>query len=141
MIAPRVTPAGHPVELAERYEFVTHGPIVIESDGWIGAAATITPGARIGHGSVVGAGAVVAKDVPPLTVVTGAGSVERKHLPRAHRKRVRGPSRIGPGDRRIQAGAAACSARRLLTQSRGGSSRETSSGSTAGVRPATALAR
>jgi acetyltransferase-like isoleucine patch superfamily enzyme len=35
---------------------------------------------RIGHDSIVGAGAVVAKDVPPMTVVTGAGYVERKHL-------------------------------------------------------------
>jgi acetyltransferase-like isoleucine patch superfamily enzyme len=82
MIGPQVTlsTAGHPVELAERYDFITHAPIVIESDVWIGAAATIAPGVRIGHGSVVGAGAVVAKDVPPLTAVTGPGFIERKHL-------------------------------------------------------------
>jgi len=79
MIGPGVTlsTAGHPVELADRYDFLTHAPIVLESDVWIGAAATITPGVTIGQGSVVGAGAVVAKDVPPMTVVTGAGSVER----------------------------------------------------------------
>jgi acetyltransferase-like isoleucine patch superfamily enzyme len=35
---------------------------------------------RIGHGSVVGAVTVVAKDVAPLTVVTSAGFVERKSL-------------------------------------------------------------
>lgn len=82
MIAPRATlvTEGHPVELAERYDFITVAPIVIEADVWIGAAATILPGVRIGHGSVVGAGAVVAKDVPPLTVVTGPGQVERKRL-------------------------------------------------------------
>jgi acetyltransferase-like isoleucine patch superfamily enzyme len=55
-------------------------PIVIEADVWIGAAATVLPGVRIGHDSVVGAGAVVAKDVPPLSVVTGAGHVERRQL-------------------------------------------------------------
>jgi acetyltransferase-like isoleucine patch superfamily enzyme len=35
---------------------------------------------RIGHGSVVGAGAAVAKDVPALTVATGTSFVERKLL-------------------------------------------------------------
>jgi acetyltransferase-like isoleucine patch superfamily enzyme len=82
MIGPRVTlsTAGHPVELDERYNFITHAPIVIEDDVWIGAAATIIPGVTIGRGSVVGAGAVVAKDVPPLSVVTATSLVERKRL-------------------------------------------------------------
>lgn len=82
MIGPRVTlsTAGHPVELDERYDFITHAPIVIEDDVWIGAAATITPGVTVGRGSVVGAGAVVAEDVPPLSVVTGTGIVERRRL-------------------------------------------------------------
>jgi acetyltransferase-like isoleucine patch superfamily enzyme len=82
MIGPRVTlsTAGHPVELDERYDFITHAPIVIEDDVWIGAAATVTPGVRLGHGSVVGAGAVIAKDVPPLTVVTATSVVERRRL-------------------------------------------------------------
>lgn len=82
MIGPGVTlsTGGHPVELAERYDFITHAPIVIDSDVWIGAGATITPGVTIGHGSVVGAGTVVAKDVPPLTVVTGTSFIERKQL-------------------------------------------------------------
>jgi acetyltransferase-like isoleucine patch superfamily enzyme len=82
MVGPRVTlsTAGHPVELEERYDFVTHAPIVVEDDVWIGAAATVTPGVTIGRGSVVGAGAVVANDVPPLSVVTGTGVVERRRL-------------------------------------------------------------
>jgi acetyltransferase-like isoleucine patch superfamily enzyme len=82
MISPKVTliTEGHPVDPAERHDFITLAPIVIEADVWIGAAATVLPGVRIGHGSVVGAGAVVAKDVPPLTVVTGAGHVERNRL-------------------------------------------------------------
>ena len=46
-------------------------PVTIERDVWIGANATILPGVRLGHGCVVGAGAVVAKDVPPMTVVVG----------------------------------------------------------------------
>jgi acetyltransferase-like isoleucine patch superfamily enzyme len=82
MISPKVTliTEGHPIEPAERYGFISVAPIVIEADVWIGAAATVLPGVRIGHDSVIGAGAVVAKDVPPLTVVTSAGYVERKHL-------------------------------------------------------------
>lgn len=82
MISPKVTliTEGHPIEPAERYSFITVAPIVIEEHVWIGAAATVLPGVRIGHDSVVGAGAVVAKDVPPLTVVTGAGYVHRRHV-------------------------------------------------------------
>jgi acetyltransferase-like isoleucine patch superfamily enzyme len=82
LIGPRVTlsTAGHPVEVEERLEFITHAPILIEDDVWIGAAVTVTPGVTIGRGSVVGAGAVVARDVPPMSVVTGTSMVERKRL-------------------------------------------------------------
>jgi putative colanic acid biosynthesis acetyltransferase WcaF len=45
--------------------------INIEDDVWIGAGAFICPGVRIGQGAVVGARAVVAKDVPPWKVVAG----------------------------------------------------------------------
>jgi acetyltransferase-like isoleucine patch superfamily enzyme len=82
LIGPRVTlsTAGHPVEVDERYDFITRAPIVVEDDVWIGAAATIAPGVTIGRGSVVGAGATVATDVPPLSVVTATSVVERKRL-------------------------------------------------------------
>jgi acetyltransferase-like isoleucine patch superfamily enzyme len=82
MISPRVTlvTEGHPVDPVERFDFITVAPIVIESGVWIGAAATVLPGVTIGHDSVIGAGAVVTKDVPPLTVVTGPGHIERRIL-------------------------------------------------------------
>jgi acetyltransferase-like isoleucine patch superfamily enzyme len=82
LVGPGVTlsTAGHPVEPGERYDFLTHAPIVIEDDVWIGASATIAPGVTVGRGSVVGAGAVVATDVPPLTVVTATSVVERRRL-------------------------------------------------------------
>lgn len=82
LIGPGVTlsTAGHPVEVEERFDFITHAPIVIEDDVWIGAAATVTPGVTIGRGSVVGAGTVVARDVPPMSVVTGTSVVERRRL-------------------------------------------------------------
>jgi galactoside O-acetyltransferase len=45
--------------------------IVIEDDCWIGAAATILCGVTIGKGSVIGAGALVNKDIPPYSVAVG----------------------------------------------------------------------
>ncbi len=50
----------------------TYGrPIVIEDKVWIGIGATILPGVRIGYGAIVGAGSVVTKDVPAMTIVAG----------------------------------------------------------------------
>ena len=46
-------------------------PIVIGNHAWIGVRATILGGVSIGEGSVVMAGAVVARDVPPYAVVGG----------------------------------------------------------------------
>lgn len=46
-------------------------PVVIEDDVWIGANVTITAGVRVGHGSVLAAGSVVTKDVPPFSIVGG----------------------------------------------------------------------
>ena len=82
MIGPGVTltTAGHPVEPHQRFDGITTAPIVIESHVWIGANATITPGVRIGAGSVVAAGAVVAKDVPASCVVSSSGYVKRRDL-------------------------------------------------------------
>lgn len=48
-----------------------HGPVVIEDHVWIGTRAMILPGVTIGRGSVVAAGAVVTRDVPPLSIVGG----------------------------------------------------------------------
>ena len=45
--------------------------VVIEDDIWIGANAVILPGITIGHHSVVAAGAVVTKNVPPHSLVAG----------------------------------------------------------------------
>jgi maltose O-acetyltransferase len=46
-------------------------PPVIEDDVWIGRNAVIMPGVRVGSGAVIGAGAVVTKDVEPGAVVGG----------------------------------------------------------------------
>ena len=47
-------------------------PLIVEADVWIGANVIVTPGCRsIGLGAVVGAGAVVTRDIPPFTIVGG----------------------------------------------------------------------
>lgn len=46
-------------------------PVVIEDDVWIGGRVTILPGVRVGTGAVIGAGAVVTKNVPPYAVMGG----------------------------------------------------------------------
>jgi acetyltransferase-like isoleucine patch superfamily enzyme len=45
--------------------------IVIEDDCWLGTGVKVLDGVRIGRGSVIGAGAVVTKDLPPLSVAIG----------------------------------------------------------------------
>lgn len=61
--AGRETPILHsPIDFAE---------VVIEDDADIGVGATLLPGVTIGRGAQVGAGAVVADDVPPYAVVAG----------------------------------------------------------------------
>lgn len=47
------------------------GRIIIEEDVWIGANCVITPDVRIGRGAVVGAGAVVTRNVAPFSIVGG----------------------------------------------------------------------
>ena len=47
------------------------GDIVVGNDVWIGYEAVILAGVTIGDGAVIGARAVVTKDVPPYTIVGG----------------------------------------------------------------------
>ena len=46
-------------------------PVVIEDDVWLGARVIVLPGIRIGRGAVIGAGAIVTKDVPPYAICVG----------------------------------------------------------------------
>jgi acetyltransferase-like isoleucine patch superfamily enzyme len=46
-------------------------PVRIEDHAWIGTRAMILPGVTVGRGAVVAAGAIVTKDVEPLTIVAG----------------------------------------------------------------------
>jgi acetyltransferase-like isoleucine patch superfamily enzyme len=50
---------------------VSHQGVIVEDDVWIGGRATILDGVTIGHGSVIGAGAVVTQSIPPYSIAVG----------------------------------------------------------------------
>lgn len=85
---PYLVTLGNHVEVTDRVQFITHdggvwvlrdrhpdvdvlAPIVVGDNVFIGFAAIILPGVRIGNDSVIAAGCVVTKDVPPGSVVAG----------------------------------------------------------------------
>ncbi len=49
--------------------------VIIGDDVWIGARVIILPGVHIGNGTIIGAGAVVAKDIPDYSVAVGNPAV------------------------------------------------------------------
>ena len=46
-------------------------PLEIGSDVWVASSATVIEGVKVGHGCVIGAGAVVVRDLPPYSVAVG----------------------------------------------------------------------
>jgi acetyltransferase-like isoleucine patch superfamily enzyme len=62
---------GVPVDVPVIQTDLCIAPVRIEAWADIGTNAVILPGVTIGRGSIVGAGAVVTRDVPPFTVVAG----------------------------------------------------------------------
>lgn len=70
----------HPEQsrLSEKYSSID--PITVEDDAWIGAGATILAGVTVGECSIVGASAVVTKDVPPYTIVGGVPAEKIKNI-------------------------------------------------------------
>ena len=61
-------------------EATSKGPITIDDDVWIGYGAMILSGVHIGQGAVIGAGSVVAKDIPPYAIYAG-GKIVRYRFP------------------------------------------------------------
>ncbi len=67
-----ISTAGHPFDLAERVlPIASANPIKIGDNVWVGANAVILDGVTIGDRSVIGAGSVVTKDIPPDCVAVG----------------------------------------------------------------------
>ena len=82
MIAPRVTivTGNHKFDIPGMYMQQINDSmktkeddvdIIIGNDVWIGTRSIILPGVKIGNGVIIGAGAVVTKDVPPYAIVGG----------------------------------------------------------------------
>ncbi|HGN7348373.1 TPA: sugar O-acetyltransferase [Staphylococcus aureus] len=64
--------ATHPLNFHHRNEgFEKAGPINIGSNTWFGGHVAVLPGVTIGEGSVIGAGSVVTKDIPPHSLAVG----------------------------------------------------------------------
>lgn len=68
-----VRDSNHGTALGEpmRWQQHTARPVAIGNDAWIGRGACVLKGVHIGDGAIVGANAVVTKDVPPLEIVGG----------------------------------------------------------------------
>ena len=71
-ISLRIITEEHSFDVKERAEGLeyTH-PVTIGDNVWICTAATVLPGVNIGEGSIIGAGSVVTKDVPPRCLAAG----------------------------------------------------------------------
>jgi chloramphenicol O-acetyltransferase type B len=67
-----VNEVGVPMRIARPQQDSRNSLTVLESEVWIGQRSIIFAGVRIGRGAIVGAGAVVTKDVAPYTIVAGA---------------------------------------------------------------------
>lgn len=84
MLAPNVLIAGNCYIGGGRYHLDSHetpimyqgiysrGPVRIGEGTWIGASATILDGVSIGRGCVIGAGALVTKDIPDYAIAVGS---------------------------------------------------------------------
>ncbi|KGN72274.1 maltose acetyltransferase [Porphyromonas macacae] len=82
LIGPNVSfySVSHPIEADMRRMGVERGrPITVGHDVWIGGGCTILPGVTIGDRAIIGAGSVVAHDIPADTIAKGSpAEVTRK---------------------------------------------------------------
>ena len=87
LIGPRVSliTSGHPLDPSQRRRRIVAAPIVIERNVWLGAGATVLHGVTVGEDSVVAAGAVVTRDVPPGTLVAGVPARVVREIGAHHR--------------------------------------------------------
>lgn len=75
--------ATHPLEPGPRREkWESAAPITIGDNVWLGGGVIVCPGVIIGNNTVVGAGSVVTRDLPPDVVAVGAPARVVRELPR-----------------------------------------------------------
>lgn len=80
MAAPglRIATINH--DMNARHTIYTYGKVTIKKNAWVGMNVTICPGVTVGEYAVVGAGAVVTKDVPDYAVVGGVPAKVIRYL-------------------------------------------------------------
>lgn len=67
----RINEIGKFINESHEKQETNDAPVVIEDDVWCGANVIILKGVTIGRGSIIGAGAIVTKSVPPYSIVSG----------------------------------------------------------------------
>lgn len=73
--------ACHPIETEPRNQLIEWAePVTIGNNVWIGGSTTILPGVTIGDDVVIGAGSVVAKDIPSRSVAVGNPARVIRHI-------------------------------------------------------------
>jgi len=73
--------ATHPLDAAKRRaDWESAQPITIEDGVWLGGGVIVCPGVTIGENTVVGAGGVVVKDLPPGVLAVGSPARPIRHL-------------------------------------------------------------
>lgn len=87
--------AGHPIHPASRNTAYEYGKDVIIGDNvWLGGGCIINPGVRIGSNSIIGAGAVVTKDIPEWSVAVGNPARVIRTITEADRRTLIGKEEI-----------------------------------------------
>ena len=74
MIGPNCTisSAGHPLDIERRNRHLEYTyTVTIEDNVWLGSDVSVLPGITIGSGSVIGAGSIVNRDIPPHSLAVG----------------------------------------------------------------------
>lgn len=76
--------SGHPLDAPQRNEGLEYAkPINIGNNVWIGGNVVVLPGVTIGDHSVIGAGSIVTKDIPPHVLAFGNPCQVIKEIPQS----------------------------------------------------------
>lgn len=71
----------HCIEPERREQMPPSAPIILEDNVWLGARVVVLRGVTIGEGSVIGAGSVVVRDIPPRCVAAGVPARVIRKIP------------------------------------------------------------
>jgi len=66
-------------------QYVEYGPVIIEEYAFVGMNSVVLPGVRIGRGAIIGAGAVVTKNIPAYAIAVGmpARPIKKRVIPKS----------------------------------------------------------